>query len=128
MTGQITTIEVPSPPRLTGNAAADVAIIADWAWGLYRALVLANPLTQRMDRIAATETVPAFTPAAVAATPGVALMIGSETLGQTITKVNEIIPVVAKVNETVTVLAAVAAQMAAVSTQLNAVIAAADRE
>lgn len=128
MTGQITTIDVPTPPRLTGNSSVDVSLISEWAWGLWRSLVLANPVAQRVDRIAGTEPVAAFVPTTIADASSVAVMTGSETLAQTITKVNELIPLVVKVNETVGVLALAAEQLASVSAQLNAAIAAAARE
>jgi hypothetical protein len=65
---------VPSPPRLTGNGPADLAAMQEWAFGLYRALVLANPDRRRLDAVAAVPPLP----------PGASL-------GDVITTVNAII-------------------------------------
>lgn len=43
----------PTPPRLIGDAGADLAAIVEWAWMLYRDLVVQSRLTARLDAIAA---------------------------------------------------------------------------
>ena len=124
----ISQIESPPPPRLTGDAAADVSLIAGWANSLYRALVISNPLLQRMDRISEVEIVAAFTALVVDRPNPVSLMTGSETLAQTIAKVNELVPLAAKATELATEVSRLETQVASLTDQLNAVIAAADRE
>ncbi|MBB4266295.1 hypothetical protein [Roseospira visakhapatnamensis] len=56
---------VPSPPRPTGDAAADTSATVDYMWALYRALVLSvDGPVQRLEAIGTVA--PLATPAASA--------------------------------------------------------------
>ena len=42
----------PTPPRLTGNPADDSKAMVDWAWILYKNLVIETQMAQRLEAIA----------------------------------------------------------------------------
>ena len=44
---------IPTPPRLTGQQSTDLAAVIEWAWGLYRELVLQNAEAVKLSRIGA---------------------------------------------------------------------------
>lgn len=54
----ISAATIPTPPRLTGNAQADNASIVNWAYDLYRVVVVEQQIPNRLNAIA---TIPAIT-------------------------------------------------------------------
>lgn len=52
---------VPTPPRLTGDSELDLRAVIEWAWGLYRELVLLDVSGKRLDAIAAVTKLDAGT-------------------------------------------------------------------
>lgn len=43
---------IPTPPRLTGNPAVDAQLLTNWAYDLYRAVVVELQLPDRVNAIA----------------------------------------------------------------------------
>lgn len=49
---------IPTPPRLTGDAKIDLPAVVEWAWGLYRELVVTNTTGRRLDAVASVAPFP----------------------------------------------------------------------
>lgn len=43
----------PTPPRTVGDSARDSVALTEWAWGLYRELVVENRVVDRLNAIKA---------------------------------------------------------------------------